>query len=97
MSVLLGYPDRRNTHHCWREFSPAGPDFQAFCTRQRKVDATVVEGVLRERLKTPLAGPTELAPRVNGPWGRNEVRVANIQSVLEQISGVPVLRTLRRQ
>jgi transposase-like protein len=97
ISALLGYPDRRNTHNFWREFSQAGTDFQAFCTRQRKVDATVVEGVLRELLKTPLAGPTELVPRVNGQLGRNDLSIANIRSALEQISCGPVLRTLRRQ
>jgi transposase-like protein len=97
LSALLGYPDRRNTHNFWREFSQTGRDFQAFCTRQRKVDATVVDGVLRELRKTPLAGATGLAPRVNGQLGRNDLSVANIQSALEQISCVPVLRTLRRQ
>ncbi|HSF29892.1 MAG TPA: hypothetical protein VLK82_05395 [Candidatus Tectomicrobia bacterium] len=67
------------------------------CTRQRKVDATVVEGVLQELLKTPLAGPTALVPRVNTQLGRNDLTTANIQSALEQISCMPVLQTLRRQ
>jgi hypothetical protein len=65
--------------------------------RQRMVDATVVEGVLTALQQTPLAGPTEVAERVNTQWGRQDLPAANIQTALEQISSVPVLRTLRRQ
>jgi hypothetical protein len=70
---------------------------RAFVLRKRKVDATVVEGVFTELLQTPLAGPTELVPRVNAQLGRDDLRVANSESALEQISCVSVLRTLRRQ
>src|SRR5215510_16292116 len=65
--------------------------------RKRKVDATVVEAVLAELLHTPLAGPTELVPRVQARLDRADLTVANIECALEQISCVPVLRTLRRQ
>src|SRR4029453_6741033 len=64
---------------------------------KRKVDPTVVEGVLHELLQTPLAGPTELGPRVQARLGRDDLTVANIACALEQISCVPVLRTLRQQ
>jgi len=57
----------------------------------------VVDAVLAELLQTPLAGPTELVPRVNAHLGRNDLSAANIEGALEQISCVPVLRTLRRQ
>src|SRR6266849_5484798 len=70
---------------------------RAFVLRKRKVDPTVVEGVLHELLQTPLAGPTELGPRVQARLGRDDLTVANIECALEQISCVPVLRTLRRQ
>jgi hypothetical protein len=70
---------------------------RAFVLRKRKVDATVVEGVLHALLQTPLAGPTELVPRVNTQLGRKDLTVANIEGALEQISCVPVLRTLRWQ
>jgi hypothetical protein len=63
----------------------------------RHTTVVVVEGVLQELLQTPLAGPTELAPRVNAQLGRDDLTVANMESALEQISCVPVLRTLRRQ
>jgi hypothetical protein len=74
-----------------------GADMRAFVLRQRQVDATVVEAVWAELLHTPWAGPTELVPRVQARWGRHELRVANIESALEQIACVPVLRALRRQ
>lgn len=73
-------------HHCWWELSQASTDFRVFCTRQRRVDATVVDGFLRELLTTPLAGPTELALRVKVQLGSHALSVANIQSVLERIS-----------
>ena len=70
---------------------------RAFVLRKRKVDAAVVEGVLSELLQTPLAGPTALVPRVQARLSRQDLTVANIECALEQISCVPVLRTLRRQ
>ena len=51
---------------------------------------------MQELLKTPLAGPTELAPRVTAQLGRDDLTVANRERALEQIACVPVLRTLRR-
>jgi hypothetical protein len=65
--------------------------------RQRKVDATVVEDMLTALQQTPLVRPTEVAERVNTQWGRPDLPAANIQTALEQISCVSVLRTLRRQ
>jgi hypothetical protein len=65
--------------------------------RQRKVDATVVEDMLTALQQTPLAGPTEVAERVNTQWGRQDLTHANTQTALEQIPCVPVLRTLRPQ
>ena len=38
-----------------------------------------------------------MVPRVNAQLRRQDLTVANIQSALEQISCVPVLRVLRRQ
>ena len=55
------------------------------------------KGSCTELLQTPLAGPTELVPRVNARLGRTDLTAANIEGALEQISCVPVLRTLRRQ
>ena len=65
--------------------------------RKRKVDATVVDAVLATLLQTPFAGPTELLARVQQRLDRPDLSAANIASALEQISCVPVLRTLRRQ
>lgn len=97
LAPLVGSTNRQAASHHLEDFRQCGEDFRAFILRTRKVDATVVDGVLQELLRTPLAGPAELAPRVNAPLGRNDRSVVNIEDALEQISCVPVLRTLRRQ
>jgi transposase-like protein len=97
LAPLVGSANRQAASQHLEDFRQCGEDFRAFVLRKRKVDATVVEGVLQELLHTPLAGPTELAPRVNAQLGRNDLSVVNIEDALEQISCVPVLRTLRRQ
>ena len=65
--------------------------------RKRQVEATVVEAVLAAWLHTPLAGPTELVPRVQARLDYHDLSVANSEAALEQTSCVPVLRVLRRQ
>lgn len=97
LSVIVGSANRQAASQHLEDFRQCGEDVRAFVLRKRKVDAAVVEAVLPELLKTPLAGPAELAPRVNAQLGRNDLSAANIQSALEQISCVPVLRALRRQ
>ena len=57
----------------------------------------MVEGVLAELLQTPLAGPTELATRVNARLSCQDLTVANMEGALERMCCVPVLRVLRRQ
>jgi transposase-like protein len=97
LSVMVGSANRQAASQHLEDFRQCGEDVRAFVLRKRKVDAAVVEAVLPELLKTPLASPAELAPRVNAQLGRNDLSAANIQSALEQISCVPVLRALRRQ
>ncbi len=94
---MVGSANRQAASQPLEDFRQCGEDFRAFALRQRKVDATVVDAVLAELLHTPLAGPTELVPRVKAPLGRTDLTVANIECALEHISGVPVLRSLRRQ
>ena len=74
-----------------------GADMRAFVRRKRKVEAAVVAGVLHALLQTPLASPTELGPRGTAPLGRDDLTAANLESAVEQLSGVPGLRTRRRQ
>jgi hypothetical protein len=93
----VGRTNRQAASQPLEDVRQCGADLRAFVLRQRKVDATVVEGVVHELLQTPLASPTDLVPRVNAWLSRQDLRVANIESALEQISCVPVLRTLRRQ
>jgi transposase-like protein len=97
LAVLVGSTNRQAASQHLEDFRQCGEDLRGFVLRQRKVDGTVVEGVLHALLQTPLAGPAELAPRVNAQLGRNDLSVANIERALEQISCGPVLRVLRRQ
>jgi hypothetical protein len=97
LSVIVGRANRQAASQHLEDVRQCGEDVRAFVLRQRQGDAAVVEAVLPERLQTPLAGPAELAPRVKAQLGRHELSAANIQSALEQISCVPVLRALRRQ
>ncbi len=97
LAALVGSDNRQAASQHLEDFRQCGEDFRTFVLRKRKVDGTVVEAVLKELLKTPLAGPTELVPRVNAQLGRDDVTAANIDSALEQISCVPVLKTVRRQ
>jgi transposase-like protein len=97
LAALVGSTNRQAASQHLEDFRECGEDFRAFGLRKRKVDAAVVEDVLHELLQTPLAGPTELVARVNAQLGRDDWTAANIESALEQISCVPVLRTLRRQ
>ena len=97
LALIVGSANRQAASQHVEDFRQCGEDFRAFVLRKRKVDASVVEGVFTELLQTPLAGPTELLPRVQRQLGRQDLSVANIESALEQISCVPVRRTLRRQ
>src|SRR5262249_36888365 len=97
LAPLVGSANRQAASQHLEDFRQCGEDFRAFVLRKRKVDATVVEAVLAELLHTPLAGPTELRPRVRPRWHRHELSVANIESALEQISWGRVLRVRRRQ
>jgi transposase-like protein len=97
LAAMVGSANRQAASQHLEDFRQCGEDFRAFVLRKRKVDAAVVEGVLHELLQTPLAGPTELVPRVNTRLRRHDLTVANMEGALEQISCVPVLRALRRQ
>jgi len=97
LAPLVGSANRQAASQHLEDFRQCGEDFRAFVLRKRKVDATVVEAVLAALLQTPFAGPTELLARVQQRLDRHDLSAANIESALEQISCVPVLRTLRRQ
>jgi hypothetical protein len=97
LASIVGSPNRQAASQHLEDFQQCGEDFRAFVLRKRKVDATVVDAVVAELLHTPLAGPTELVPGVQARLDRHDLSVANIESALEQISGVPVLRVRRRQ
>jgi transposase-like protein len=97
LAALVGSTNRQAASQHLEDFRQCGEDLRAFVLRKRKIDERVVEGVLHELLKTPLAGPTALVSRVQRRLGRLDLTAANIACALEQISCVPVLRVLRRQ
>lgn len=95
-AAIVGRANRQAASQHLEDFRQCGEAMRAFVRRQRTVDAPVVAGVLEALRVTPLAGPTALVNRVNARLGRGDLRVANSAGALEQISCVPVLRTLRR-
>jgi len=60
-------------------------DFNKLVTRQRKVDESVVDGVLAELYLDPLASISELMERTNHRLEREDLTTANIQTALAQI------------
>jgi transposase-like protein len=97
LSVIVGRANRQAASQHLEDVRPCGADVRALVLRKRKVDAAGVEAVWPERLKTPLAGPAALAPRVKAQVGRHDLSAATIPRALAQIACVPVLRALRRQ
>lgn len=97
LAAIVGSKNRQAASQHLEDFRQCGENFQAFVTRKRKVDNTVVECVLKELLKSPLAGQAELAQRVNASLGRKDITASNISAALEQIPCAPVLGTLQKQ
>ena len=97
LAALVGSTNRQAASQHLEDFRQCGEDLRAFVLRKRKVDARVVEGVLHELLKTPLAGPTALVSRVNGRLGRLAQTTVTIEGALEPNSCAPVLQARRRQ
>ena len=60
-------------------------DMHTFLTRQRKVDRKVVESVLLELRKEPLAEVSELCEVVKRRLGREDIKEWNIRTALGQI------------
>ncbi|MGH8069581.1 MAG: hypothetical protein ACRERE_30950 [Candidatus Entotheonellia bacterium] len=63
LAALVGSANRQAASQHLEDFRQCGEGFRAFVLRQRKVNAGVVAGVLKELLATPLSGPTALAAR----------------------------------
>jgi len=53
LATRVGSTNRQAARQPGEEFRQCGDDFRAFVLRQRKVDATVVAGVLHELRQTP--------------------------------------------
>lgn len=80
-----------------RRFRASGGNLFQYLTRQRKVDATVVEAVRVEVLECPVRQTVDLVTSVNQRLGRHDLSAANISAALEQISLAEVRPVLRRQ
>src|SRR5262249_9840328 len=68
-AVIVGSTNRQAASQPLEDFRQCGEDMRAFVLRKRKVDPTVVEGVLHELLQTPLAGPPSWGPASRRGWG----------------------------
>lgn len=90
---LVGSANRQAASQHLEDCRQCGEDWHAFGLRKRTVVAAVVAALLH----TPLAGPTDVVPRVQARLDRHDLRVANSESAVEPISCVPVLRVRRRQ
>ena len=80
-----------------RRFRESGGNILHYLTRQRKVDATVVEAVRSEVFKCLLRQISELVGLVNQRLGRQDLSSANISVALEKISLAEALPVLRLQ
>lgn len=80
-----------------KHFEESGNNVRDYLNRRRKVDETVVATVAEELRQTPLAGPTELAERVNERLGRTDLSDANMRAALAQIPCTVVVEKLRQQ
>jgi hypothetical protein len=96
LAGLVGRTNRPAASQHLEDVRPCGEDLRGGVLRRRTVEGTVVEGVLRALLPTPLAGPAEWAPRVKAQLGRNDRRAATIAGALEPIACGPVRRVRRR-
>ena len=78
-----------------RRFRESGSNLFQSLTRQRKVDATVVEAVRDEVLACPVRETSTLVTAVNQRRNRQDLTATNISVAVERISlaeGRPVLR-----
>lgn len=80
-----------------RRFRESGGNLCKYLTRQRKVDAAVVEAVRVEVLECPVRQTVDLVRSVNQRLGRHDLTAANISAALTQISLAEVRPVLRRQ
>jgi transposase-like protein len=80
-----------------KRFEESGGHIRDYLNRKRKVDEVVVAVVEEEIRQTPLAGPTELAERVNARLGRTDLSDANMRAALAQIPCTVVVEKLRQQ
>ena len=80
-----------------RRFRESGGNLLAYLTRQRKVNAEVVEAVRSEIRQCPLRETGELVVSVNHRLARHDLNAENIRVALEAISLREVRPVLRAQ
>lgn len=100
--IALAVPDfagktRQGVDDHERRFRESGGNIFHYLTRQRKVDATVVEAVRSEVFKCLLRRISELVVLVNQGLERQDLSSANISAALEKISLAEALPVLRSQ
>lgn len=80
-----------------RRFRESDGNLLHYLTRQRKVNATVVDAVRAEVLECPIRQTPDLVTSVNHRLGRHDINADNISAALECISLAEVRPLLRRQ
>jgi len=78
-------------------FRASGEDILAFLTRQQEVDKEIVESVLLELKKEPLAKVSELCNAVKKHINREDIKEWNIQAALNQIPYSKLRSVIRYQ
>jgi len=85
LSVVVNSNNRQAASQHVEDFRDCHEDFKKLVTRQRKVDESVVDGLLDELLLDPLASIGESMERTNHRLEREDLTTANIQTALAQI------------
>jgi transposase-like protein len=97
LSLIVSSEKRQASSGHVERFRGCGCDFLRFLTRKRKVNAEVVEAVLCELLRDPLAEMKELADRASKSLGRKDLTPANVKIAMEQISCHHIRGAIQKQ
>lgn len=97
LAVIVGSKNKQAASQHMEDFRECGERFDCFVIRKRKVDEGVVNAILRELLKNPLAKAGELVGIVNKGLNRNDITVQNILAGIDQIPYGKIINLLHYQ
>jgi transposase-like protein len=96
VASVLGSSNRQASDEHMQQFRDSGGDLLRYLRRKRKVDGPVVEAVEEVLGEDVWVSLEELAVRVNGRLGREDLTVGNMESALDQLSGRVVRRLYQK-